>query len=764
MAIDTTIDPPVHAAIFHDEGMRKDNVHSTSPAAKAVETQTKIWDSPVYQTVINSYAILFFSQSKLLGWFVLTVSFFNPYTGLAGLVSLIVAVVTGFGLGFGKQQLKTGFYTYSSLLTGLGMGALYELSFAMLLVLALASLLVFMLSAVLIARFARNNLPALSLPFILTLWLVMLASKGFESVGLTERNIFWLNEMYAIGGSRLIKAVEGIEYATISPVVAGFFRSLSAILFQNNLFAGILLCIGIFMYSRLALLMMLLGYAVAISFHYLLYGGSTEVINYYNLGTNFMLTALAIGGIYLIPSPRSFFWAILLVPIAYLLTEGAQRVTLAWGLPVFSLPFCIVVIIFLYTLRLRSGGGKLIATPIQFFNPEVNLYRHLTGKERFESSYYYHLSLPVMGEWMVSQGYNGSVTHKGEWSKAFDFVILDQQMKTYRNPGSSVEDFYCYNKPVLAPADAIVEEIVDNVEDNAIGGNNSQQNWGNTIVLKHAAGLYSQLSHLKKNSFRVQKGAFVRKGDIVGAVGNSGRSPEPHLHYQVQTTPFVGSKTLDYPFSYIEEQKGSVAHLLCFSKPVEGSFVKNIEPSRNLQDAFNFQPGSLLKVSAVSFAPESWEVKTTPYNESYIYCSETGAQAFFINNGTVFYFTAYYGNASTLLHYFFLAAYKVLLTGNTTIIAKDNISQNFLSLHPLKWLQDLVAPFYIFMQAEFESRVSKEEAILGPGKTCLQSTISRRWFSKRTKKMETTIEAVAGKLVSLDVTTPNQKIRAVWEQ
>ena len=65
---------------------------------------------------------------------------------------------------------------------------------------------------------------------------------------------------------------------------------------------------------------------------------------------------------------------------------------------------------------------------------------------------------------------------------------------------------------MLCPADGIVEEIIDHVEDNEIGGNNTLQNWGNSIVIKHAEGLYTKLSHLKKHSFKTTKGAYVKKG------------------------------------------------------------------------------------------------------------------------------------------------------------------------------------------------------------------------------------------------------------
>ena len=68
-----------------------------------------------------------------------------------------------------------------------------------------------------------------------------------------------------------------------------------------------------------------------------------------------------------------------------------------------------------------------------------------------------------MGEWTVTQAHDGEFTHKGDWGKAFDFMITDREGKTYRNAGVLTEDFYCYNKPVFAPADGYVETIIDNI-------------------------------------------------------------------------------------------------------------------------------------------------------------------------------------------------------------------------------------------------------------------------------------------------------------
>jgi murein DD-endopeptidase MepM/ murein hydrolase activator NlpD len=444
-------------------------------------------------------------------------------------------------------------------------------------------------------------------------------------------------------------------------------------------------------------------------------------LSYYNIGTNFMLVAIALGGFYLIPSIQSFFWNIVTIPIAYVMVVGLGTITYSVGLPVFSLPFCIVVILFLYCLQLRKNPKKLVATPIQYYSPEINLYNFLNGKERLLNKFYLPFSLPVMGKWMISQGHNGNMTHQGDWSNAIDLVILDDEMKTFQLPGNKPEHFYCYNKPVISPADGIVEEIIDYVPDNEIGNNNTNQNWGNSIIIKHAIGLYSKISHLKLNSIKVSTGSFVKKGDVIAMCGNSGRSPEPHLHFQIQSTPYIGSKTINYPIAYFYSTIANTTEINNYAIPKEGSFVSNITPNVQLQHAFNFQPGLTIDVSTDNQTSQKWEIGTDMYNESFIYCKEENAYAYFISNGTVFYFTNYIGPKESLLYYFYLSAYKVLLSSENKVLVKDTYPLNTFRFNLLRWIQDIVAPIFIFIKIKYESESVKEDGFLSSGKLSLSS-------------------------------------------
>ena len=74
-------------------------------------------------------------------------------------------------------------------------------------------------------------------------------------------------------------------------------------------------------------------------------------------------------------------------------------------------------------------------------------------------------------------------------------------------------------QPVFATADGAVEAA------------SYSGDYGNLIVLKHAFGLVTRYGHL--SSFTVKPGQQVKRGDVIGYVGSTGRSTGAHLHYEI---------------------------------------------------------------------------------------------------------------------------------------------------------------------------------------------------------------------------------------
>jgi murein DD-endopeptidase MepM/ murein hydrolase activator NlpD len=95
-----------------------------------------------------------------------------------------------------------------------------------------------------------------------------------------------------------------------------------------------------------------------------------------------------------------------------------------------------------------------------------------------------------------------------------------------RNPFGSGGEFHKgidiasrAGKEIIAPADGFVLEAAYRTDD------------GNVVKIEHGYGISTSYAHLSKAA--VKDGVQVRKGDVIGYVGDTGRSTGAHLHYSV---------------------------------------------------------------------------------------------------------------------------------------------------------------------------------------------------------------------------------------
>jgi urea transporter/murein DD-endopeptidase MepM/ murein hydrolase activator NlpD len=691
-------------------------------------------------SVLNSYTQIFFSNSRVFSLILIVVSFFDFWAGVSGVIAVMVTNILAFLIGFNRINIKKGYYGFNSLLVGLGLGVYFQPGTEFFIVLGFASLLTLFLTLMLEGVVGKYGLPFLSLSFLLGTWLVSLATRQFTALHVSERGIYMTNEMFQLGGQRMVTSYNWLTNLGIPEPVRLYFTSLGAIFFQYHLFAGILIAVGLIFYSRIAFILSLVGFFSAYAYYNFI-GADIHELSYSFIGFNFILTSIAVGGFFIIPSRWSFLWVILLTPLISIFLTSTQAIFTIFQLSVYSLPFNLVVLIFLYALKFRErffDKPELVA--YQQFSPEKNLYAHVNYKARFGKSLYFPFILPFWGEWKITQSHNGKFTHKGDWRHAWDFEVMDDDGLTYSGDGSSRDDYYAYSKPVIAPADGYVEEVVDEVEENDIGNVDLEHNWGNTIILRHADQLYTKLSHLKKGSFKVAAGDTVKKGQVIALCGNSGRSPVPHIHFQIQGTPYIGSRTLDYPISHYIRHKSGVFELKSYDIPENNVVVSNIGKNASLEKAFHFIPGQEFQFIVTPDNGQEyqvdWEVFVDAINLTYLYCEKTKSKAWFRNDGDIHYFTHFEGDRSSLLFKFFLGAYKVMMGYYRNLLVKDQYPVNTFNNRLVEVMQDFVAPFVIFTRTEYNLRYLGMDDALMQTSIRLRSEVSAKIGKQEIKKME----------------------------
>jgi hypothetical protein len=138
-------------------------------------------------------------------------------------------------------------------------------------------------------------------------------------------------------------------------------------------------------------------------------------------------------------------------------------------------------------------------------------------------------SLPVDGRVWIAQRF------------AVDWEQLDAAHRIYSGPSAKLESYTIFGKPVLAVADATVESVIDGQPEQIPGHYPTNiaisAADGNSVVLKLDEHAYALYAHMQPDSIRVHKGEQVKRGQVIGLVGNTGNSVAPHLHFHVMDGP-----------------------------------------------------------------------------------------------------------------------------------------------------------------------------------------------------------------------------------
>jgi murein DD-endopeptidase len=140
---------------------------------------------------------------------------------------------------------------------------------------------------------------------------------------------------------------------------------------------------------------------------------------------------------------------------------------------------------------------------------------------------------------------------------AIDWVKLDEGGRTAKGDADVVGNAYGYGAEVLAAADAVVAATRDDVSEStsvaahpkhAIGDAT-----GNYVALDLGDGRFAFYEHLKPGSLKVKPGQRVKRGEVIAALGFTGDSTGPHLHFHVaDANSPLGAEGVPFVFDRFE--------------------------------------------------------------------------------------------------------------------------------------------------------------------------------------------------------------------
>jgi hypothetical protein len=189
---------------------------------------------------------------------------------------------------------------------------------------------------------------------------------------------------------------------------------------------------------------------------------------------------------------------------------------------------------------------------------------------------------PLRGEWIALHSPGDRIPSHGTdyfaQTYACDFAQLRNDMYYERGLAQHLlafkpaSEFFCWNQAIHSVAAGHVVRVADGWADiervnlflamarawipRPMRGDDYRPLAGNYVIVQGDAG-YALYAHLRNGSVTVRPGQEIAEGEIIGAVGNSGNSSMPHLHFQLMDAADpMNAKGLPFAFSGYERFAG----------------------------------------------------------------------------------------------------------------------------------------------------------------------------------------------------------------
>ncbi len=307
----------------------------------------------------------------------------NPVTGLLilvgmGVFSLWLAFAAALGvvsstafalvLGFERGAVRAGLYGFNGALVGAGLATFLATAWNLQTMLYIVVVAAFstVLAAALTVMLAGLKAPPLTLPFNLATLSFLLAAFTFVRGDLGAVG----PQNPSVGGAEIETSLradqDGPAAGAVEGVASAVLRGVGQLFLADSAVAGLIVLAAILVCSRIAAMLALVGSALG-ALTGLALGADGYDIYHGMWGFNSVVSAVAVGGVFLVLTWRSALLAAACAVAAALPFAAVSTLFSPWGLPALTPPFCLATLAFLMikdlTPRLRAVALEDVSTP-----------------------------------------------------------------------------------------------------------------------------------------------------------------------------------------------------------------------------------------------------------------------------------------------------------------------------------------------------------------------------------------------------------------
>ncbi len=319
-------------------------------------------------SMLRGFGQVMFQNSPITGLFFLIGLFVGGFEfGAYALLACAVSTATAYWLGVPHDSIGAGLYGYNAVLVGVALAFYLDDTWMLVPYTVLGAAAACIASAALGNILGTWQIPALTGPFVVTIWLFALGIYGFSQIEGSANSQAPALPALMEGGRASLR---------FTNIYEGLFKGVSEVFFQNSIWVGIIFLIGIFLSSQIDAALAIAGSVIGLAAGWFL-GVDQNSLSLGLMGYNGVLTMIALAGLFYALDFNSIIVAAIAVVVTVVVSIALTTLAAPYGGHIYTAPFVLTTYGLIaakpFLHRLKAVAPADSATP----EGSINLYRRI---------------------------------------------------------------------------------------------------------------------------------------------------------------------------------------------------------------------------------------------------------------------------------------------------------------------------------------------------------------------------------------------------